>query len=46
MRRAAAAMMEFDRFRIAVDGGEVVGVAGSYELQMTMPGGRRCRPAA
>jgi predicted acetyltransferase len=33
-------MMDLSRFRIAVDAGDVVGVAGSYELHMTMPGGR------
>ncbi|CAN5724498.1 GNAT family N-acetyltransferase [soil metagenome] len=33
-------VMEFDRFRIAVDDGATVGVAGSYALQMTVPGGR------
>ena len=33
-------MIDLPRFRIAVDRGEVVGVAGSYELHMTMPGGR------
>jgi predicted acetyltransferase len=32
-------MMDLTRFRVAVDGGDVVGVAGSFELQMTMPGG-------
>jgi predicted acetyltransferase len=31
--------IDFDRFRIAVDGADVVGVAGSWELEMTMPGG-------
>ena len=34
------ATLDMPRFRIAVDGGDVVGAAGSYELQMTMPGGR------
>jgi predicted acetyltransferase len=33
-------IMDLSRFRVAVDGGEVVGVAGSYELTMTMPGGQ------
>src|SRR3954470_20146016 len=32
--------LDLSRFRIAVDAGDVVGVAGSYELLMTMPGGR------
>ncbi len=36
----ARSMLDLDRFRIAVDGRDVVGIAGSYELQMTMPGGR------
>jgi predicted acetyltransferase len=31
--------IDFDRFRIAVDGADVVGVAGSWELEMTLPGG-------
>ena len=31
--------MELDRFRVAVDGGRVVGTAGSYTLDMTVPGG-------
>jgi predicted acetyltransferase len=30
-----------DRFRIVVDGMGVVGVAGSYGLQLTVPGGRQ-----
>jgi predicted acetyltransferase len=32
--------IELDRFRIAVDGDDVVGTAGSFGLAMTMPGGR------
>ena len=32
-------IMEFDRFRLAVDGGQIVGLAGAWTLQMTMPGG-------
>jgi predicted acetyltransferase len=32
-------LINFDRFRLAVDGGDVVGVAGSFELEMTLPGG-------
>jgi predicted acetyltransferase len=31
--------LEFDRFRIAVDGGEIVGIAGTYGFEMTVPGG-------
>ncbi len=30
---------DLDRFRMAVDDGQVVGVAGSYALQVTLPGG-------
>ncbi len=30
--------IDFTRFRLAVDGAEVVGVAGSWPLQMTLPG--------
>jgi predicted acetyltransferase len=30
---------DLPRFRIAVDGAEVVGIAGSYGLQLTVPGG-------
>jgi predicted acetyltransferase len=32
--------LELDRFRIAVDGSQLVGVAGSFGLDMTLPGGR------
>ena len=32
--------VELDRFRIAVDGGVIVGAAGSYGFDMTLPGGR------
>ncbi|MGH9272334.1 MAG: GNAT family N-acetyltransferase, partial [Ilumatobacteraceae bacterium] len=42
-RQRTQQLMELDRFRIAVDGGRVgrrvVGVAGSYTLEMTVPGG-------
>jgi predicted acetyltransferase len=31
--------IDLDRFRIAVDGDDVVGTAGSYGLEMTVPGG-------
>ena len=31
--------IDFDRFRVAVDGADVVGVAGSWALEMTLPGG-------
>jgi predicted acetyltransferase len=37
-------LMDWSRFRIALDGAEIVGVAGSYALQMTLPG-RRSLPA-
>jgi predicted acetyltransferase len=32
-------LMDLDRFRIAVDGRTIVGVAGSYAMNMTLPGG-------
>ncbi|MGD9997940.1 MAG: GNAT family N-acetyltransferase [Ilumatobacteraceae bacterium] len=32
-------IIDLTRFRIAVDRGEIVGVAGSYELDVTLPGG-------
>lgn len=32
-------VVDLSRFRILVDGGEIVGVAGSYALDMTVPGG-------
>lgn len=38
-RERTQRLMELDRFRIAVDGQRVVGVAGSYTLEMTVPGG-------
>ena len=31
--------IELDRFRIAIDGDDVVGTAGSFGLEMTVPGG-------
>lgn len=31
---------DLERFRILVDGGSLVGVAGSFSLDMTLPGGR------
>lgn len=33
-------VMDLTRFRIAVDDGAIIGVAGTYALQMTVPGGR------
>ncbi len=38
--------IELDRFRIALDGDDVVGTAGSFGLEMTVPGGAHCRPVA
>lgn len=32
-------IMDLDRFRIAVDGGDLVGMSGSYGFEMTVPGG-------
>ena len=32
-------MHELDRFRVAFEKGKIVGVAGSYAMQVTMPGG-------
>ena len=32
--------MDLGRFRVAFDGGAAVGVAGSWDLRMTLPGGR------
>src|SRR5262245_39500323 len=29
--------IDWDRFRLAVDGADIVGVAGSWPLQMTLP---------
>jgi predicted acetyltransferase len=34
-----ATVMDLARFRVAVEGGRVVGGAGSYEFDMTLPGG-------
>lgn len=31
--------LDLDRFRVIDDGGALVGIAGSYELRVTMPGG-------
>ncbi len=33
-------MLEPTRFRVAVDDGEIIGTFGSYELQLSVPGGR------
>jgi predicted acetyltransferase len=33
-------MVDLDRFRVAFEGSAVVAVAGSYEFDMTVPGGR------
>ncbi len=32
---------EMDRFRLAFDGEDIVGIAGSYGLEVTVPGGRQ-----
>ncbi|CAB4583371.1 MAG: GNAT family N-acetyltransferase [Actinobacteria bacterium] len=32
-------MLDLDRFRIAVDGGQIVGVAGAFAFDITVPGG-------
>ncbi len=32
-------MLDLKRFRVAYDGGDLVGVAGSHELELTLPGG-------
>lgn len=38
-RERARQTLELDRFRIAVDAGDVVGVAGAYTKELTLPGG-------
>jgi predicted acetyltransferase len=32
-------LLDFDRFRVAYDGADLVGPAGSHELELTLPGG-------
>lgn len=32
-------VVDLDRFQLALDGSEIVGIAGSYELEVTLPGG-------
>lgn len=32
-------LLDLDRFRVAYDGPDLVGVAGSHELELTLPGG-------
>jgi predicted acetyltransferase len=32
-------LIDLARYRVAVEGGDIVGVAGSFALQMTLPGG-------
>lgn len=32
-------VIDLERFQLALDGAEIVGVAGSYELEVTLPGG-------
>lgn len=36
---AAAAMNDLGRFRVALDGSDIVGIAGSFEKELTLPGG-------
>ncbi|MFN3219090.1 MAG: GNAT family N-acetyltransferase [Acidimicrobiales bacterium] len=36
---AAAAMNDLERFRVALDGSDIVGIAGSFEKELTLPGG-------
>jgi predicted acetyltransferase len=38
-RAAWRELLEFDRFRVAYDGADLVGLAGSHELELTLPGG-------
>ena len=35
-------VMDLSRFRIAVEGGAIVGISGSFALDVTVPGGPRC----
>ena len=37
-RKAWRDLLDFDRFRVAYDGADLVGVAGSHELELTLPG--------
>ena len=39
-------VMDLSRFRIAVDDGEVVGIVGSYAMEVTLPGGATLPMAA
>lgn len=36
---AAAAMNDLERFRVALDGSDIVGIAGSFGKELTLPGG-------
>ncbi|MDQ3312590.1 MAG: GNAT family N-acetyltransferase, partial [Actinomycetota bacterium] len=38
-REAVRAVLDLDRYRIAVDDGQIVGAAGSDLFEMTLPGG-------
>ncbi len=40
---SAKATLDFDRFRVAHDGDTLVGVAGSYAQEVTVPGGAQVR---
>ena len=44
MRNERRPIMDLDRFRLAFDGPEIVGLAGSYAFDVTVPGGT-CVPA-
>lgn len=37
---AIRTLLDLDRFRVAVDAGRIVGIAGSFEMELTVPGPR------
>lgn len=43
LKEAARTTLDLDRFRIALDGDSMVGVAGSYGQEVTVPGGAQVR---
>jgi predicted acetyltransferase len=43
MSELARATLDLDRFRVACDGDALVGIAGSYEQEVTVPGGAQVR---
>lgn len=43
LKEPARAMLDLDRFRVAMDGDSMVGVAGSYAQEVTVPGGAQVR---